>query len=79
MVDPFPLTPSPLSSRNGKPKSNNMDTDTETQVAPTPNETERKTEWINEEWNNNPNNPWNWPAGKKGIQLAMLSLNALLA
>lgn len=66
------LPPEPVLGET-KPQGN-MDTDTDTRVTASPGETEKTTEWRDD-----PHNPWNWPTGKKMLQLAMLSLNALLA
>jgi hypothetical protein len=34
---------------------------------------------IDSTWNDNPANPWNWPAWKKTLQVVMLSSTALLS
>lgn len=56
---------------------NRQDSSTENDV-----ETGRRKEMVIDiaaSWDNDPNNPLNWPASKKALQVTMLSSGALLA
>lgn len=59
----------------------NMNVDSESTLASregsVPGLNEKREE--EENWARSPHNPWNWPSGKKVVQVVMLSMNAFLA